>query len=442
MPGPKGSMTYHFFQQMTLHSELSGGSWSTPKKYLLRFIFLYWVFYIFPYGFEYLTWLTPDDISPWTAVTQWFGETFLGWSFDPERLRKGFDTKYDFSRFMLIGLMSLVLAAIWTIVDARKRWQYNARLNSLLRTMLRYHVAFTLFLYGIAKVYLYQFGYLGLDRMDNEVGNLSPMSFLWLFMSYSPTYNIGTGLIEMIGGLLLLFRRTTLLGGIICFVAMANVVLIDIAYDVTVKMFAIHLMLMVMILLLDDAKRLFNLLLFNRATAPRKELALISNARYRIPGYVVKTLLIGYILINTLQYSSGINETRSKNLIPDPLHGKYTVEQYVINNDTLPPLRQDVDRWDEVLMGSSYVANRMTVTDMAGSRKFYVYEADTVRKTLNFYSRRDSTDRFEMQYTWPSEDKLVLEGTHKSDTLHIEMSIFRREDYRLGKGKINWIRDL
>ena len=426
---------------MNLHTEQPGVTWPAAKKYLLRFGFLYWVFYIFPYGFEYLNWLTPDDISPWTGVTQWFGETFLGWSFDPERLRKGFDTKYDYSRFLLIAVLSLVLAAIWYVIDARKRWQYNNRLNSLLRTILRYHVGFTMFLYGIAKVYLYQFGYMGLDRMDNAVGENSPMGFLWLFMSYSPTYNIGTGLIEMIGGTLLFFRRTTLLGGIVCFVAMANVVLIDIAYDVTVKMFAIHLMLMVMVLLLDDAKRIFSLLIFNRSIAPRFDVPLIS-AKYRIPGYVLKTGLISYVLIITFQFSGGIRETRIERLKQNTLHSKYTVEQFVINSDTLPPLRGDEARWDELMIGSSYSPSRMTIKNMAGGSKAYVYEADTVQKSLIFYSRRDSTDRFEMRYSQPSEKKFVLEGFHKSDTLHVEMSVFSREDYRLGSGKINWIRDL
>lgn len=427
---------------MNLRTEQPGGSWPAAKKFLLRFGFLYWVFYIFPYGFEYLNWLTPDDISPWTAITQWFGETFLGWSFDPERLRKGFDTKYDFARFMLIGVLSFLLAAIWSFIDARKGWQYSPKLNSLLRTILRYHVGFTLFLYGIAKVYLYQFGYMGLDRMDSEVGNNSPMGFLWLFMSYSPTYNIGTGLIEMIGGMLLLFRRTTLFGSIISFVAMANVVLIDIAYDVTVKMFAIHLMLMVMVLLLDDAKRLFNVLLFNRTAAPRQDLPLISNRRYRISGYAVKTLLIGYILIATLQFSGEIRDNRLNNLKQDTLHNKYIVDQFVINSDTLPPLRGDKTRWDEVLIGSSYSPTRMTIKDMSGSSNFYVFEADTVSKSLTFYSRRDSTDRFEMRYTQPSEKRFVLQGLHKTDTLYIDMNIFSREDYRLGSGKINWVRDL
>lgn len=427
---------------MNIRSEQAGIQWTPLKRFLLRFTFLYWVFYIFPYGLEYLNWLTADDISPWTGITQWFGETFLGWTFDPDRLAKGFDSKYDFARFMLCGTLSLIFSMVWSFIDARKGWQYNSKLNTLMRTILRYHVGFTLFLYGIAKVYLYQFGYMGLDRMDAAVGNQSPMGFLWLFMSYSPTYNIGTGLIEMIGGLLLLFRRSTLLGAIISFVAMANVVLIDISYDVTVKMFAIHLVLMVMVLLVDDAKRLLNVLVLNKATAPIKAPPLFDSPKLRLVGYGLKALLIGYILIATLNFSGGIRSRSLDNRKQAILHDKYLVEHFIINNDTLPPLRGDALRWDEMMIGTSYSPNRMTIKNMAGGTKSYVFEADTVTKSLIFYSRRDSTDRYVMHYEQPSEKEFVLKGIHKRDTLQIQMNIFSREDYRLGSGKINWVRDL
>lgn len=427
---------------MNLRSEQAGTNWSLIKRFLLRFSFLYWVFYIFPYGLEYLNWLTPDDISPWTNITQWFGETFMGWTFNPERLAKGFDSKYDFARFLLCASLSALLSLIWSLIDAKKRWQYSGKLNALMRAMLRYHVGFTLFLYGIAKVYLYQFGYMGLDRMDAPIGEQSPMGLLWFFMSYSPTYNVGTGLIEMVGGLLLLFRPTTLLGAIISFVAMANVLLIDISYDVTVKMFAVHLTLMIVVLLLDDFKRLIAFMVLNKPTQPIKRTPLFSSPKARLLGYGIKTLLIGYILIITFNFSGGIRARNVENRKQTVLHDKYLVETFVINGDTLPPLRGDKNRWDEMMIGSSYSPNRMTVKDMSGGTKAYVYKADTVNKSLIFYTRRDTTNRFEMTYERTSEKEFILYGLHKGDTLNIKLNIFSRKDYRLGSGQINWVRDL
>jgi hypothetical protein len=308
--------------------------------------------------------------------------------------------------------------------------------------MLRYHVGFTLFLYGIAKVYLYQFGYMGLDRMDNPIGEQSPMGLLWFFMSYSPTYNIGTGLIEMVGGVLLFFRPTTLLGAIISFVAMANVVLIDISYDVTVKMFAIHLALMIVVLLLDDFKRLIDLMVLNRSTQPTRWPALFSQPRQKLIMYGVKTVLIGYILISTLNFSGDIRSGNQENLKKAILHGKYEVETYAVNGDTLPPLKGDGKRWEEMILGSSYSPTRMTVTDMANGRKSFVYQADTIAKSLSFHPRRDTVNHYIMEYEITSDNKLMLHGIYQGDTLDIKMSIFKREDYRLGSGKINWVRDL
>ena len=85
----------------TLHAEPS-----VLSKAVKRFIFCYLVLYIFPYGFEYVYALNTDDLSFWTKPTQWFGETFLGFTYDPDRLMKGFDSKYDYTRFLLCAVLS------------------------------------------------------------------------------------------------------------------------------------------------------------------------------------------------------------------------------------------------------------------------------------------------------------------------------------------------
>ena len=57
------------------------------QRYLKRFILIYFVLYIIPYGFEYFYELDRDAYSFWPAITTWFGEMFLGFSFDLEHTR-------------------------------------------------------------------------------------------------------------------------------------------------------------------------------------------------------------------------------------------------------------------------------------------------------------------------------------------------------------------
>ena len=160
---------------------------------------------------------------------------------------KGFDSKYDYSRFLLIAILSIIGAIIWRLLDKRVKF-ININVKTWVVTIIRYHVGLTLILYGMAKVLMLQFGEMDLLNLEDKVGSYTGMGFLWKFMSYSAFYTKTTGYIEVIGGALLLFRKTTFFGAIISFVAMANVVIIDIGYDVSVKMFAIHLFLMTVIL--------------------------------------------------------------------------------------------------------------------------------------------------------------------------------------------------
>ena len=55
-------------------------------------------------------------------------------------------------------------------------------------------------------------------RLAQHLGDMSPMGLLWTFMGFSPTYQIFTGAIEVLAGLLLTTRRTTLLGALVTLV--------------------------------------------------------------------------------------------------------------------------------------------------------------------------------------------------------------------------------
>ncbi|MBT1695965.1 hypothetical protein KK083_03695 [Fulvivirgaceae bacterium PWU4] len=415
---------------------------SVLSKAVKRFIFCYLVLYIFPYGFEYIYALDTDDLSFWTKPTQWFGETFLGLTYDPERLMKGFDSKYDYTRFLLCAVLSLIIATGWLVIDRKYQLRYESKLNSLLRAVVRYHTGLTMIVYGMAKVLPLQFGDMGIDRLESTIGQYSPMGFLWAFMSHSKFYTASAGLIEVIGGVLLLFRRTTLLGAVICFTAMANVVLMDIGYDVSVKMFAIHLLLMTILLMADDAARLMKFFVLNQPTQPVHYAPLFTEKRTRMIGYVLKTLIIGYFTVTTVNMLTDRmkNEHDHRN---DHVSGIYKIRKFVVNGDTLPPLGTDAVRWKNfILSGTSYMPDKMMVRYMTDSRAMFTFSADTLQRTLVFHSDQDSTDRYVMKYERLPENIYVLSGLHKQDSIWIEAEGKASHEYQLTRSGVRWIRDL
>lgn len=414
---------------------------SLSSRIFKRFIFCYLVLYIFPYGFEYIYALDTNDLSFWTGIVPWFGETFLGLRYDLDNLAKGFDSKYDFTRFLLCAIFSITGTFVWLLIDSKYQWKYEDRLNALLRTIIRYHVGLTLILYGLVKVFTLQFGILGLDGLESKIGDHSPMQFLWVFMSHSPFYTISTGVVEVIGGLLLLFRRTTFIGAIICFVAMFVVVLIDIGYDVSVKLFAIHLFLMVIVLLMDDMKRLIDFFILNRQTQPADQPVLFTGKRVRQMGYLMKSVMLIYFAVTTISHISKlVIQFRPKYA---SLSRLYTVEDFVINGDTLPPLMTDTIRWKSISIGGTYYwPGGLVIKEMNNSKMYYTFQADTIRKTLVFHPESDSTDKYFMKYDRLADNYFILKGKHKGDSIWMKTRSVARHEYRLTKNGIRWVRDL
>jgi hypothetical protein len=133
--------------------------------------------------------------------------------------------------------------------------------------VLRYFLILNCFGYGFAKVFLQQMPFPNLSQLATPLGDFLPMRLSWMFMGYSSTYQFFTGLMEVIAGLLLLFRRTSTFGTLFAAGVFANVFVMNIGYDIPVKLFSLHLFIYAMTLLLFDYKRMLNFLMMNRTAA-------------------------------------------------------------------------------------------------------------------------------------------------------------------------------
>lgn len=86
----------------------------------------------------------------------------------------------------------------------------HKKLYYWLTVYVRYYLAYTMLDYGFAKVFIVQFTPLfpNLNQLVQPYGDFTPQGLLWKFMGYLKSYQTFTGFCEVIGGLLLLFRRT------------------------------------------------------------------------------------------------------------------------------------------------------------------------------------------------------------------------------------------
>lgn len=95
----------------------------------------------------------------------------------------------------------------------------------------RYLAAVLIIFYAFAKLNGAQFTVID-SQLDTPMGLVAPFWLAWYFFGYSPLYGTFIALAQLLAGVLLFFPRTTLLGACILAPVMANIVLIDLSYDV------------------------------------------------------------------------------------------------------------------------------------------------------------------------------------------------------------------
>ena len=124
-----------------------------------------------------------------------------------------------------------------------------------------------MFIYGFAKIFKVQFSEPSLTRLLQPVGEMSPMGLAWTYMGHSEGFNVFVGCMEVLGGLLLIPRKTLTLGAFITMGVMMQVAMMNLFYDIPVKLFSIHLIAMATVIFLADWKR-FTQVFIKNETAP------------------------------------------------------------------------------------------------------------------------------------------------------------------------------
>ncbi|QSQ22635.1 hypothetical protein JY651_47310 [Pyxidicoccus parkwayensis] len=418
------------------------GDWNLAQRIVFRFAFAYLFLYSLPSPVDNipgLDFLNEGFNAVWHTVVPWVGKHVLGLAEDITVFTNGSgDTTYNYVHLPVLVAISALVATIWSVVD-RRRTQYT-KAHDVLRVFLRYVLSMSMLGYGMAKVFKSQFPFPSPDRLVEPLGEFSPMGLLWTFMGYSKGYNIFTGGAEMLGGLLLLFRRTTTLGALVVIAVMVNVVALNFFYDVPVKIYSSHLVLMAVVLALPDVQRLLGVLLLNRATHPRKLEMPYQLSRREARGFLaVKVLFLATIGWSMYEARSGYLERFSDSAPRHPLYGLYEAESFTRDGQVLPPLLGDAQRWRYFTVGRF---NRTTVRTMDGGVQRFSLEHDPVKKTVTLTENSgEAKKETVLTYSQPDAEHLVLQGTFKDAPIEVRLKKVDESTYLLVNRGFNWIQE-
>jgi hypothetical protein len=416
--------------------------WSPLKRLLFRFSFAYLVLYCFPFPLTVLPFakiLAKPWESLWDTIVPMVG--WMAFKVEADNRHNGSgDTTYDWVLVFTYLVLAVLAAAVWTWLG-RKRVEHS-RLYDWLRVYVRFFLATFMLTYGAAKVIMSQFGFPWLDELLQPIGQSSPMGIVWDFMGASTAYTMFTGAAEMLGGFLLAFRRTTLLGALVSIGAMSNVLMLNLCYDVPVKLFSAHLLLMAVFLTLPDLKRLGDLFLLNRRVERMEERPLFASPRHnlaaRVAGVAFVLLFAGWSL-----YKSWQDDREWGNLMPKPpLHGIWMAEEVVVDGVARPPLLTDGTRWRYLIFDyPEFVTLRLMDASSETGRQSFSLKLDEAKGRMTLMKWKDTKWRAVFSYRKPTPGVLELDGTMDGQRIRARLRRMDESRFSLVSRGFHWVNE-
>ncbi|HEV2297160.1 MAG TPA: hypothetical protein VGR72_01425 [Candidatus Acidoferrales bacterium] len=163
--------------------------------------------------------------------------------------------------YCLLAIAALA-TVIWSLWDSQR--ENYVTLHKWFRLVVRFTLATVMFIYGMDKVIPTQMPFPNLLTLLTPFGDLSRFGVLWASVGAAPAYEIFAGCAEMLSGILLVVPGTTTLGALICLADMTNVFMLNMTYDVPVKLDSFHWLLLSVVLLAPELPRLTNFFFLDR----------------------------------------------------------------------------------------------------------------------------------------------------------------------------------
>ncbi|MEM9051278.1 MAG: hypothetical protein AAGC47_04410 [Bacteroidota bacterium] len=345
------------------------------------------------------------------------------------------DTLDDWMLGVAYLLLSFILTLIWSLID-RRRKEHDI-LHNYFTVVLRYYLAMIMFSYGISKLFVNQMLYPSLAQFYTPLGEFTPMRFTWMYLGYSAPYQFFGGLMETLGGLLILFRRTQLLGLLVLLGVMGNVFLLNLFYGVPVKLFSFFLILIILYLLFQYRQPLINLL-FNRPTSPVIVPNQFKTGWKRYLRITLKVAFIGYYFCYAFyqdyQYSSEL-----KDVPPLQIEGAWDVERFTKNQEEITS-PTDTTRWNRIVISKRFSAGRGRGHITCGTSNFKPvnFELDSTMQLSVTPKYQDEYQLFSGSVVQKNEDQFFWKGTSGNDTLEIWLRRNQHE-FTLDKRKFMWV---
>jgi len=424
---------------------MNSSSWRPSTRLAFRFVFAYFGLYAIASHLLVYLFVPPNTLPgqglgtlwPLSGITSWTAVHVFGITEPLVYIGNSRDTNFFWVQLFVVLVLAVAVTIVWSLLD-RRRGNYVV-LHQWFRLFMRFALAAQMIYFGMVKVIPTQFPAPSLLTLVAPVGNLSLQGLLWTSIGASMPYQIFTGVVEVIGGLLLLVPRTTSLGAIVCLASMIQVFVLNMTYDVGVKILSFQLALLALVLLVPDLPRLINVLVLNRPADVSREPELFRTQRANRIALVAQILVGLYLLFvyadvgRTFWYADGGGGS-----VKSALYGIWNVEELAIDGQVRPAELNDYDRrWRRVIFDAPQWIYFQRTDD---SFIRYGVSVDSEGKKIALTKGRSRSWNSNFKFDRPSPDRLVFEGQMDGYRINMKLQRVEFDTFRLLKSGFRWVR--
>jgi hypothetical protein len=318
------------------------------------------------------------------------------------------------SMYILIGLLFMIAVLLaWLAINIQKWKQYSNKWLAFCYSIALYYLILQLMKYGAGKVFKDQFYLPEPNTLYTPMGKLDRDILFWSSVGTSYSYNVITGSIEIIAGLLFFFRRTRLIGLLTGLVALLQIVLINFSFDISVKLFSLFLVFLNLYLLYPYLQRLLQFFFYEKNLLPKADIPTMGTSHSFIKVFG-KSLLAGLVLMEVFYpYIKAGNFNDDKAVRPY-LHGAYEVTRVIEGTDTLPAAQSPVRRF--FIHRNGYIIFQSPADEMQDfklsydtAHSLFILQDYQLKKTVLKYSYSAVDSMLVLQY-FSGDKEIKLEG--------------------------------
>jgi uncharacterized membrane protein YphA (DoxX/SURF4 family) len=426
------------------HTEAVTPPWSLTTRIAFRFCVVYFGLYCLStqiitsfLSLPDIGWLSdPSIVPPWREVIAFTALHILRIKSPLAFTETGSgDRTIDWVLVFFLLVVSAVATIVWSLLD-RRRKSYSA-LHKWFFLFLRFCLAGQMLTYGFVKAFPLQMPFPRLFTLVEPFGNFSPMGVLWSSVGASPPYETAVGCMELFGGLLLLVPRTATLGALIALADMSYVFLLNMTYDVPVKLLSFHLILIALLFLAPQFRRLANFFFLDRTAEPAPRPSLFRSLRANRVATVVLAIFALWLVASNLWGVRQNWKLFGPGAPQSPLYGIWDVEQFSIDGQTRPPLLTDSDRWRRIIFE---YADFMVLDHMNDTREYFEAATDAGKHTVALTPRHGNS-KSSFTFTRPAPDRLILDGDIDSHKAHIQLRLEDTRKFLLISRGFHWVQE-